>query len=129
DAATVVDKHGPLPVIFLRRHELYPAVVLRADLAPSMAQLCFDVPTEADLTASFRYEQQMGRRVHTFYEQFKVAEFSQLQRMRQFFVVVPFEAGADMNAIFPGARIRQHGVDLFEVILPDQPTSKAGSRS
>ena len=114
----IMDRHGPLPMVYLRRHEAYPVVVLKPELTEAVATLGYDIPIDASLTRSTRYEYEMAQRVQKFYPQFRIANYSELVQRKHFFIIVPPEAIGDVQVLFPTARVRQHSIDLLEVTLP-----------
>ena len=86
----------------------------QTDIAPNALESFDDRRCARIAEACARHGLHLG--LHTL-SAVNIAEFSQLQKTRHFFVVVPVEAGADLNALFPAARIKQHGPDLYEVLL------------
>jgi hypothetical protein len=96
------DPHRPL--VFKRRHELYPLLRLRPQLLERSAMLDFDGEPSAQITPLAQYERDMGRKVNRFYPQLRLASIDELRKGGAIYVISPiqdqFELGALLRAFF-----------------------------
>ena len=96
------DPHRPL--VFKRRHELYPLLRLRPQLLERSAMLDFDGEPSAQITPLAQYERDMSRKVNRFYPQLRLAPIDELRKGGAIYVISPiqdqFELGALLRAYF-----------------------------
>jgi hypothetical protein len=87
------------PLIFKRRHELYPLLRLRPELLARSAMLDFDGQPSPDVTPLAQYERDMSRKVTRFYPQFRIAPLEELRKGGPIYVISPIQEQFELAAL------------------------------
>jgi hypothetical protein len=88
------------PILFKRRHELYPMLRLRPQLLERSAMLDFDGQPSEDVSPLAQYERDMSRKVSRFYPVLRVMPIDELYKSgRPFDVISPIQDQFELEAL------------------------------
>lgn len=110
----VVDSGGPRPVIFVRRHEQYPVIQQRPELAGSVALIDFDGEPDSLMPRTI-FERDMARRINHFYPSHRLVRLGSIERGSAFIVITSANEEAELRRLLAGFTVLRQEPDVYYV--------------
>lgn len=110
----IIASGGPRPVVFVRRHEQYPVIQQRPELASSVALIDFDGVPDS-LMARTIFERDMARRINRFYPSHRLARLDSLRQGTEFIVVTSANEEDELRRLLTGFTVLRQAPDVYYV--------------